>query len=53
MLTIGKMGQCAGVKMPTIRSCEEIGLLPGAQRSGTIGFWIALGLLFIGCGGCG
>lgn len=33
MLMIGKMGQCARVKMPTIRSCEEIGLLPGAQRS--------------------
>ena len=33
MLTIGKLGQSAGVKVPTIRYCEEIGLLPEAQRS--------------------
>jgi DNA-binding transcriptional MerR regulator len=33
MLTIGKLGQAAGVKVPTIRYYEEIGLLPKAERS--------------------
>ena len=33
MLTIGKLGQSAGVKVPTIRYYEAIGLLPEAQRS--------------------
>jgi DNA-binding transcriptional MerR regulator len=33
MLTIGKLGQAAGVKVPTIRYYEQIGLLPGAERS--------------------
>lgn len=33
MLTIGKLGQSAGVKVPTIRYYEEIGLLPEAERS--------------------
>lgn len=28
MLTIGKLGQAAGVKVPTIRYYEQIGLLP-------------------------
>ncbi|MEM5474443.1 helix-turn-helix domain-containing protein [Hoeflea sp. AS60] len=34
MLTIGKLGQAAGVKVPTIRYYEQIGLLPEAERSG-------------------
>jgi DNA-binding transcriptional MerR regulator len=34
MLTIGKLGQAAGVKVPTIRYYELIGLLPVADRSG-------------------
>ena len=33
MLTIGKLGSAAGVKVPTIRYYEQIGLLPGAERS--------------------
>lgn len=33
MLTIGKLGQATGVKIPTIRYYEQIGLLPGAERS--------------------
>ncbi len=33
MLTIGKLGQASGVKVPTIRYYEEIGLLPEAERS--------------------
>ncbi len=33
MLSIGKLGQAAGVKVPTIRYYEEIGLLPEAERS--------------------
>jgi DNA-binding transcriptional MerR regulator len=33
MLTIGKLGQAAGVKVPTIRYYEQIGLLPEADRS--------------------
>ena len=33
MLTIGKLGKSAGVKVPTIRYYEEIGLLPEAERS--------------------
>lgn len=33
MLTIGKLGKAAGVKVPTIRYYEQIGLLPGAERS--------------------
>ena len=33
MLTIGRLGQSAGVKVPTIRYYEEIGLLPEAERS--------------------
>jgi DNA-binding transcriptional MerR regulator len=28
MLTIGKLGDAAGVKVPTIRYYEQIGLLP-------------------------
>ncbi len=34
MLTIGKLGQSAGVKVPTIRYYEQIGLLPEPERSG-------------------
>lgn len=34
MLTIGKLGQAAGVKVPTIRYYEQIGLLPEPDRSG-------------------
>jgi DNA-binding transcriptional MerR regulator len=34
MLTIGKLSQASGVKVPTIRYYEEIGLLPEAERSG-------------------
>ena len=33
MLTIGKLGRAAGVKVPTIRYYEQIGLLPEAERS--------------------
>ena len=33
MLTIGKLGAEAGVKVPTIRYYEQIGLLPQAERS--------------------
>jgi DNA-binding transcriptional MerR regulator len=33
MLTIGKLGVAARVKVPTIRYYEQIGLLPEAERS--------------------
>ena len=33
MLTIGKLSEAAGVKVPTIRYYEQIGLLPEAERS--------------------
>ncbi|MCL4187616.1 MAG: helix-turn-helix domain-containing protein [Rhodobacteraceae bacterium] len=33
MLTIGKLGQATGVKVPTIRYYEQIGLLPETERS--------------------
>ena len=33
MLTIGKLGQAAGVKVPTIRYYEQIGLLTEPERS--------------------
>lgn len=33
MLTIGKLGEATGVKIPTIRYYEQIGLLPEAERS--------------------
>lgn len=33
MLTIGKLSSAAGVKVPTIRYYEQIGLLPEAERS--------------------
>lgn len=33
MLTIGKLGQAAGVKVPTIRYYEQVGLLPEPDRS--------------------
>ncbi|MBX3597496.1 MAG: helix-turn-helix domain-containing protein [Rhizobiaceae bacterium] len=33
MLTIGKMANATGVKVPTIRYYEQIGLLPDAERS--------------------
>ncbi|PIL22267.1 hypothetical protein P775_00110 [Puniceibacterium antarcticum] len=33
MLTIGKLGIAAGVKVPTIRYYEQIGLLPTPDRS--------------------
>lgn len=33
MLTIGKLSEAAGVKVPTIRYYEQIGLLPPAERS--------------------
>lgn len=33
MLTIGKLGEAAGVKVPTIRYYEQIGLLPDPERS--------------------
>ena len=33
MLSIGKLGQAAGVKVPTIRYYEQIGLLPDAERT--------------------
>ena len=33
MLTIGKLGASTGVKVPTIRYYEQIGLLPEVERS--------------------
>jgi DNA-binding transcriptional MerR regulator len=33
MLTIGKLSEATGVKVPTIRYYEEIGILPEADRS--------------------
>ena len=33
MLTLGKLGAQAGVKVPTIRYYEQIGILPEAERS--------------------
>lgn len=33
MLSIGKLGEAAGVKVPTIRYYEQIGLLPEPERS--------------------
>lgn len=33
MLTIGKLGEAVGVKVPTIRYYEQIGLLPEPDRS--------------------
>lgn len=33
MLSIGKLAQAAGVKVPTIRYYEESGLLPPAERN--------------------
>jgi len=33
MLTIGRLGQAAGVKVPTIRYYEQIGILPEPNRS--------------------
>lgn len=33
MLTIGKLGEAAGVKVPTIRYYEQIGMLPPPERS--------------------
>ena len=33
MLTIGKLGKATGVKVPTIRYYEQIGMLPEAERS--------------------
>lgn len=33
MLTIGKLGEATGVKVPTIRYYEQIGLLPLPERS--------------------
>lgn len=33
MLTIGKLGEAAGVKVPTIRYYEQIGILPEPERS--------------------
>ena len=33
MLSIGKLGQATGVKVPTIRYYEQIGLLPEPERS--------------------
>jgi DNA-binding transcriptional MerR regulator len=33
MLSIGQLSQAAGVKVPTIRYYEQIGLLPEADRS--------------------
>ncbi len=33
MLSIGSLGKATGVKVPTIRYYEQIGLLPPAQRS--------------------
>ena len=34
MLTIGKLSHATGVKVPTIRYYEQIGLLPAPERSG-------------------
>lgn len=34
MLTIGKLSAATGVKVPTIRYYEQIGLLPEPERSG-------------------
>jgi DNA-binding transcriptional MerR regulator len=34
MFTIGKLGDAAGVKVPTIRYYEQISLLPAPERSG-------------------
>lgn len=33
MLTIGKLGKASGVKVPTIRYYEQIGILPQPERS--------------------
>ncbi len=33
MLTIGRLSEASGVKVPTIRYYEQIGLLPEAERS--------------------
>lgn len=33
MMTIGSLGRAAGVKVPTIRYYEEIGLMPEPERS--------------------
>lgn len=33
MLTIGKLSEATGVKVPTIRYYEEIGMLPEAERT--------------------
>lgn len=33
MLTIGKLGEAVGVKVPTIRYYEQIGILPEPERS--------------------
>lgn len=33
MLSIGKLGEAVGVKVPTIRYYEQVGLLPEAERS--------------------
>lgn len=33
MLTIGKLAEATGTKVPTIRYYEQIGLLPAAERS--------------------
>jgi DNA-binding transcriptional MerR regulator len=33
MLTIGKLSEATGVKVPTIRYYEDIGILPEAERS--------------------
>lgn len=33
MLAIGKLAEATGVKVPTIRYYEQIGLMPGAERS--------------------
>ena len=33
MLTIGKLSRLTGVKVPTIRYYEQIGLMPAAERS--------------------
>lgn len=35
MLSIGKLSTATGVKVPTIRYYEEIGLLPAPRRAGT------------------
>jgi DNA-binding transcriptional MerR regulator len=34
MLSIGKLSKAAGVKVPTIRYYEQVGLLPEPERSG-------------------